>query len=252
MTRIGNLPIRYRLPRRLTQLYVGLIAYGASMAVMVRSRLGNMPWDVFHQGLARHVGLSFGTLSILVGAVVLLAWIPLRQRPGIGTLSNVVVIGVVADATLAVLPAPHPMPVRIGLLALGVLLNGLASGLYIGAGLGPGPRDGLMTGLAARTGLSIRLVRTGLEVAVVLSGWLLGGTVGAGTVVYAVTIGPLVQLFLPALTVRPAARAAGPTAGPTGAPAPAAAAPPAAPIDALREVAGEGAHRPGGSRTLTS
>ena len=202
MTETGNLPIRYRLPRRLTQLYLGLVAYGASMALMVRSRVGNMPWDVFHQGLARHTGLSFGTLTILVGALALLAWIPLRQRPGIGTLSNVVVIGLVADGTLAVVPAPRLMSARIGLLALGVLLNGLASGLYIGAGLGPGPGDGLMTGLAARTGLSIRLVRTGLEVAVVLSGWLLGGTVGAGTVVYAVTIGPLVQLFLPRLTVR--------------------------------------------------
>ena len=202
MTKIGNPPLRYRLPRRLTQLYAGLIIYGVGMAMMVRSRLGNMPWDVFHQGLARHLRLSFGTLVIAVGAIVLLLWIPLRQRPGIGTVSNVFVIGFAVDGTLAVLPAPHPMAVRIALLVFGIVLNGLASGLYIGAALGPGPRDGLMTGLSARTGRSIRLVRTALEVTVVLAGWLLGGTLGIGTLAYALMIGPLVQLFLPPLTVR--------------------------------------------------
>jgi uncharacterized membrane protein YczE len=202
VTTIGNLPLRYRLPRRLIQLFVGLTVYGIGMGFMVRSRLGNMPWDVFHQGLARHVRLSFGTLVIAVGAIVLLLWIPLRQRPGIGTVSNVFVIGLAVDGTLALLPAPHPMAARIGFLVLGILLNGLASGLYIGAALGPGPRDGLMTGLSARTGRSIRLVRTGLEVAVVLAGWLLGGTLGVGTLAFALTIGPLVQLFLPRLAVR--------------------------------------------------
>jgi uncharacterized membrane protein YczE len=205
VTRIGNPPLRYRLPRRLTQLYLGLTCYGAGMAFMVRSRLGNMPWDVFHQGLARHVRLSLGTLVVAVGAVVLLLWIPLRQRPGIGTVSNLFVIGLAVDGTLALLPTPHPMATRIGFLVLGILLNGLASGLYIGAALGPGPRDGLMTGLAARTGRSIRLVRTLLEVAVVLAGWLLGGTLGVGTVAYALTIGPLVHASLPRLAVRSAA-----------------------------------------------
>ena len=194
--------------RRVVQLFAGLTLYGISMAFMVESGLGLNPWDVFHQGLARHTPLSFGTVVILVGAVVLLLWIPLRQRPGIGTLSNVVVIGLVADGALALLPTPHPMAARIGYLAGGVLLNGLASGLYIGAALGPGPRDGLMTGLVTRTGASIRLVRTGLEVAVVLTGWLLGGTLGVGTVVYALAIGPLVQLFLPRLTVPGPDRAA--------------------------------------------
>ena len=202
MTTIGNLPLRYRLTRRLIQLYLGLILYGVGMAMMVRARLGNMPWDVFHQGLARHLRLSFGTLVIAVGAVVLLLWIPLRQRPGIGTLSNVVVIGLAVDGTLAVLPAPHPMAVRIPLLVFGIAFNGLATGLYIGAALGPGPRDGLMTGLSARTGRSLRLVRTALEVTVVLAGWLLGGTLGVGTLAYALTIGPLAQVFLPLLTVR--------------------------------------------------
>jgi len=207
VTKIGNPPLRYRLPRRLTQLYAGLILYGVGTAMMVRSRLGNMPWDVFHQGLARHLRLSFGTLVIAVGAIVLLLWIPLRQRPGIGTVSNVFDSGFAVDGTLAVLPAPHQMAVRIALLVFGIALNGLASGLYIGAALGPGPRDGLMTGLSARTGRSIRLVRTALEVTVVLAGWLLGGTLGIGTLAYALMIGPLVQLFLPPLTVRAPATA---------------------------------------------
>jgi uncharacterized membrane protein YczE len=197
VTKIGN-----RLPRRLIQLYAGLIGYGASMAMLVRSGLGNMPWDVFHQGVTRHVPVSFGTVNIATGAAVLLLWIPLRQRPGLGTVSNVVVLGLVADATLALLPAPHPIAARIALLVAGIVLNGVATGAYIGARFGPGPRDGLMTGLAARTGRSIRLVRTTLEVAVVLTGWLLGGTLGIGTLAYALTIGPLVQVFLPRLTVR--------------------------------------------------
>jgi uncharacterized membrane protein YczE len=209
VTRIGNLPLRYRLPRRLIQLYAGLAGYGVSMALLVRARLGSMPWDVFHQGVARHLPVSFGTVAIATGAAVLLLWVPLRQRPGIGTVSNVVVLGLVADATLALLPAPRLMVTRIALLVLGILLNGLATGLYIGAALGPGPRDGLMTGLAARSGRSIRLVRTALEVAVVLAGWVLGGTLGIGTVAYALTIGPLVQVSLPRLAVRSPVAVAG-------------------------------------------
>jgi uncharacterized membrane protein YczE len=193
-----------RLPRRLIQLYAGLALYGASMALIIRSTLGNMPWDVLHQGLADRIGWSIGAVSILVGALVLLCWIPLRQRPGLGTVSNVVVIGLAVDATLVLLPAPSALPLRVGLLAAGVLLNAVATAAYIGVHLGPGPRDGLMTGLVGRTGRSVRLVRTSIEVAVVVTGGLLGGTLGVGTVVYAVAIGPLVQLLLPRLSLSPA------------------------------------------------
>jgi uncharacterized membrane protein YczE len=194
-----------RLPHRLIQLYAGLALYGASMALIIRSALGNMPWDVLHQGLAGRMGWSIGAVSILVGALVLLAWIPLRQRPGLGTVSNVVVIGLAVDATLAVVPAPAALPLRAGLLVAGVLLNAVATAAYIGVHLGPGPRDGLMTGLVSRTGGSVRLVRTSIEVAVVAAGWLLGGTLGLGTVLYAVAIGPLVQVLLPRLSLSPAA-----------------------------------------------
>src|ERR671933_820011 len=194
-----------RVPRRLVQLYAGLALYGVSMALFLRSRLGNMPWDVLHQGIARYVPVSFGTITIATGVVVLLCWIPLRQRPGLGTVSNVLVIGVVVDAVLRVLPAPGPLWARIGFVAAGIALNALATAMYLGARLGPGPRDGLMTGLVARTGGSVRVVRSGIEVAVVLTGWLLGGTLGLATVLYAVAIGPLVHLLLPPLTVPTAA-----------------------------------------------
>ncbi|MCZ7436384.1 hypothetical protein O7598_08275 [Micromonospora sp. WMMC241] len=205
MAPLGNL--RHRPVRRLTQLYAGLVLYGLSMALMIRSGLGLDPWDVFHQGLARQTGLSFGTVTIAVGAVVLLLWIPLRQRPGLGTVSNVVVIGLVVDGVLAVLPPGEGLPVRATLLVVGIVANGAATGLYLGAGLGPGPRDGLMTGFTARhPRWSLRLVRTVIEVTVLALGWLLGGTVGLGTVAYALAIGPLAQLFIPifALPPRPA------------------------------------------------
>jgi uncharacterized membrane protein YczE len=191
-----------RLPRRLVQLFVGLALYGASMAMMLRATLGLAPWDVLNAGLAARLPLTFGQTSIVVGAVVLLLWVPLRQMPGLGTVANVVVIGLATDAALAHLDAPGALLPRVALLVGGVVLNGLAGGLYIGSQLGPGPRDGLMTGLAARTGWSIRVVRTALEVSVLVVGWLLGGTVGVGTVLYAVAIGHLVHLFLPRLTVR--------------------------------------------------
>lgn len=189
------------MPRRLLQLYLGLVLYGVSMALMIESNLGLDPWDVFHQGVADRSGLSIGVVTIIVGALVLLAWIPLRQRPGVGTVSNVVVIGLAVDAALAALPAPDPLPVRIAFLVAGVALNGVATAAYIGARLGPGPRDGLMTGLVRRTGRSVRLVRTSIEVTVLAVGWLLGGTVGVGTVVYALAIGPLVHVLLPRLEV---------------------------------------------------
>jgi uncharacterized membrane protein YczE len=201
------------LTRRLVQLYTGLVAYAVSMAFVIHSDLGNMPWDVFHQGLARRVGLSIGFWVIAIGLVILLAWIPLRERPGLGTVSNILVIGFLIDAALQVLPEPHPIAARVGYLVVGIVLNGVATALYVGARMGPGPRDGLMTGLVRRTGRSVRLVRTSLEVLVVLAGIALGGTFGVGTILYAVTIGPLVQVFLPRLTVpelsRSARRAAG-------------------------------------------
>jgi uncharacterized membrane protein YczE len=190
-----------RLTRRLVQLYAGLALYGASMALLVRSTLGVTPWDVLHQGLARHLGWSLGTAAIVVGAVVLLAWIPLRQRPGLGTVSNVIVIGLAVDATLVALPAPSALAARVGLVVAGVLLNAVATAAYIGVHLGPGPRDGLMTGLVRRTGRSVRLVRTSIEATVVLTGWLLGGTLGVATVAYALAIGPLVHVLLPRLAL---------------------------------------------------
>ena len=182
--------------RRLVQLYLGLVLYGFSTSLLVLSGLGLAPWDVFHQGLAKHSNLAIGTWSIIVGLFVLLLWIPLRERPGIGTVSNVVFIGGTMDVVLAHLSPPHELALRIVCLVVGVFLNGVATGAYIGAGLGPGPRDGLMTGLARR-GHSIRVVRTSIEVCVVVIGWLLGGTVGVGTVLYAVSIGPLAHVFVP-------------------------------------------------------
>ena len=186
-----------RLPRRVLQLLVGLWLYGFSMGLLVRSTLGLDPWDVFHDGVASRTDLSFGEVVIVVGVVVLLLWVPLRQLPGLGTIANAVVVGVATDVTLAMLDAPSALAPRAAFLVAGIVLNGLAGALYIGAQLGPGPRDGLMTGLVRRTGWSVRLVRTGLEVTVLTVGFLLGGTVGLGTVLYAVAIGPLLQVFLP-------------------------------------------------------
>jgi len=193
--------------RRLIQLFSGLVLYGVSDAMLLLAGLGVDPWDVLHQGLARRVGMQTGTWSIIVGAIVLLAWLPLRQRPGFGTLCNVVLIGAVIDAVLAVVAPPHALAVRAVVMVAGVVLNGVATGLYIGAGLGPGPRDGVMTGIAAR-GHSLRVVRTGIEVAVLLTGWLLGGNVGIGTVVYAVCIGPLAHVFIPLFAREPQVSAA--------------------------------------------
>ncbi|GAB3206966.1 YczE/YyaS/YitT family protein [Nocardia tengchongensis] len=185
------------LLRRLLALYVGLWLYGLSMAVMIRAALGLDPWDVFHQGVADHVPLSFGTVVAITGAAVLLAWIPLRQWPGLGTVSNVVVIGISVDVGLWLLPELPGLPLRIGAMGAAVVLNAIATVLYIGAGMGPGPRDGLMTGLVRRTARPVWVVRTGLEATVLSVGWLLGGSVGIGTLVYAFGIGPLIQLMIP-------------------------------------------------------
>jgi uncharacterized membrane protein YczE len=205
--RLATVALRCQPGRRLVRLYTGLIIFGVSSALVLRAGLGNMPWDVFHQGLSRRTGLSIGVVSIVVGALILLLWIPLRQRPGFGTLSNVVVVGVFIDAGLAVLPTPGPLPLRIVYLVAGTVLNALATALYVGARLGPGPRDGLMTGLAAR-GLTIRFARTGIEVIVIAIGFLLGGRLGLGTLAYALTIGPLVQLMLPVFLWRDATEVA--------------------------------------------
>jgi uncharacterized membrane protein YczE len=186
-----------RLPRRLVQLAVGLALYGVSMGLMFRSALGLDPWDVFHAGIAEHVPLTFGQVVIVTGVVVLLLWIPLKQWPGLGTVANAILIGIATDATLAVVSTPDDLGSRTVMLLAGIGLNGVATAAYIGAQLGPGPRDGLMTGVVGRTGWSVRVVRTSIEVSVLVVGFLLGGTVGLGTVLYALSIGPLVQLLLP-------------------------------------------------------
>jgi uncharacterized membrane protein YczE len=192
--------------RRLVQLFAGLLLYGVSLAFLIRAGLGLAPWDVLHQGLAEMTGVTVGQMVIAVSFVVLLAWIPLRERPGFGTFANAVLIGIFVDLTMAVLDDVHGWVWRVLLLLLGVGLNGVATALYIGASLGPGPRDGLMTGLVRRTGRSVRLVRTVIEVTVLALGWLLGGTVGVGTLLYAFAIGPIAHLLLPPLTVTPRAR----------------------------------------------
>jgi uncharacterized membrane protein YczE len=182
------------LPARLVRLYGGLALYGAGIGLQVESGLGNDPWDVFHQGLGIKAGVSIGTVIIVVGALVMLLWIPLKQKPGIGTISNVVFLGLFADAAIFLLPAPGHLAFQSLYLVLGVVSVALATVLYIGAGLGPGPRDGIMTGLV-RLGLSVRLGRFLIEITVLVAGWLLGGTVGVGTLVFALAIGPLTQLF---------------------------------------------------------
>jgi uncharacterized membrane protein YczE len=174
-----------------------LLLYGTSQALLVRARLGLDPWDVFHQGLHRQTHFSIGTWTILVGAAVLLLWIPLRQRPGLGTICNVVLIGLSLNWALALIPTPHAIGLRWAYLIVGIPLCGVATGAYIGAALGPGPRDGLMVGLANR-GHSIRLVRTLIELTVLVAGFLMGGVVGIGTVLFALTIGPIAHVTIPA------------------------------------------------------
>ena len=201
------------MTRRLVQLFVGLALYGVSLAFLLRAGLGLAPWDVLHQGLAGLVGATVGQMVIAVSFVVLLLWIPLRERPGFGTIANALLVGAFVDLTLLGLEDAAGWPARIGLLAAGIALNGLATALYIGASLGSGPRDGLMTGLVRRTGRSVRVVRTSLELTVLVVGWLLGGTVGIGTVLYAVAIGPIAHALLPLLTVGPARPAPKPVPG---------------------------------------
>lgn len=198
MTTIHRLDL---VPQRVIRLGSGLVLFGVSVGVMLAAGLGVGSWDVFHQGLAERTGITFGWVLNGVSIGVLLLWIPLRQRPGFGTLANALVVGVVADLILRVLTTPEGFAAQLALLILGIVANGAATGLYIGAGLGAGPRDGLMTGLAFRTGRSIRAVRTVIEITVVAAGWALGGPVGLGTVLYAISIGPLSQFFLTRLSI---------------------------------------------------
>ena len=191
-----------RLPLRLGTLFVGLTLFGISMALLIQAGLGMIPWDVLHYGLARHLPLSIGTIVIAVSLVLLLLWIPLREMPGLGTIANAIWIGIVLDLVLPVIPEAEGVGVGLVMMAGGIVLNGIATAMYIGAQLGPGARDGLMTALSRLLPVSLRVVRTGIEVIVVIAGWLLGGVVGVGTVLFALTIGVLTQTFLPYLVVR--------------------------------------------------
>jgi uncharacterized membrane protein YczE len=192
-----------RLTRRLVQLYAGLVLYGFSIALMVRSDLGLAPWDVLHSGLTKHFPIDIGQALVIVSFVVMLAWIPLREMPGLGTISNALVIGLSTDLFLVFMSRPDAMGVRASWLVAGIVLQGVATAAYIGAQFGRGPRDGLMTGLSRRTGRSLRLVRTLMELTVFGIGLLLGGVAGLGTILYAVSIGPLSQALLPAFLVAP-------------------------------------------------
>ncbi|GLW76724.1 YczE/YyaS/YitT family protein [Actinokineospora globicatena] len=206
-TNLSPVPLRTSPGRRLPQLFAGLALYGFSTGLQIEAALGLAPWDVLHEALHKITGLSFGTVTALTSVLVLLCWIPIRQRPGVGTIANVLLVSTSIDLTLWLVPAPEAMATRIVLMVVAVGLNGLATAAYIGVRLGPGPRDGLMTGVSAKTGYSIRWVRTGIEVIVLATGWLLGGTVGVGTLLYALAIGPLAQAFLPFVTWRPQAEA---------------------------------------------
>lgn len=202
---------RRRLPRRLVQLYIGLVTFAFGEALIIQARLGVMSWDVLHQGLTKHFGLTIGQWSIIVGALVLLLWIPMREKPGLGTLSNVVVIGPVLDLFLNWVPATTSMGWRVAMLVTGIFINGLATAAYIGARLGSGPRDGLMTGLVRLTRWPVGWIRTAIELSVVVVGFLLGGNLNVGTVVFVLSIGPIVHVFLPKLIV------GGPASGSAGA-----------------------------------
>ncbi|MFI0714471.1 DDE-type integrase/transposase/recombinase [Streptomyces inhibens] len=201
--------------RRFPQLLIGLALYGFSLSAMVRASLGVNPWSVLYEGLERHTSLSFGTISALLGVLVLLLWIPLKQRPTLGTVANIIVVAYSSDLGLLLIPQHLDFSARVGLLVGCVFLNGLSVAVYVGARFGPGPRDGLMTGASAATGRSIRLIRTLIEITVLGVGWLLGGSVGVGTVLYALTVGPITQFFLPWFAYRRSTEHAVEAAGPS-------------------------------------
>ena len=198
----STLPASFIMTRRIAQLLVGLFLYGIAIAMMIRANIGVGPWEVFTQGLAHHIDLSFGLLVNIIGVGVLLLWIPIRQKPGIGTVANVLLLGPAADVGLWLIPEQTDLVVRVALFAGGLALLAVATGLYIGAGYGPGPRDGLMTGIHRRWGIRIWIVRTAIEVTVLSIGWVLGGNVGIGTLLFALLIGPMVGVTLPLLRVR--------------------------------------------------
>jgi uncharacterized membrane protein YczE len=198
-----------RLPRRFAQLFLGLFLYGIGIALIVRGELGVAPWDVLTQGIAKQTGLGFGLITVITSGVVLLLWIPIRERLGFGTVMNALLVGPSADVGLWLIPSGLDLWVRILLLPAGIVVLAIATGLYIGAHFGPGPRDGLMTGLHRVTGWKIWIVRTGIELVVLAAGWLLGGNVGIGTVAFALLIGPLCGYTIPLFAIkRPAAAAA--------------------------------------------
>ena len=191
----------FLLTRRIVQLVAGLFAYGIGISLMVQAGIGVAPWDVLTQGISHQTGLDFGLMTNIIGVGVLLCWIPIRQRPGIGTIANVLLIGPSAQLGLWIFPKQHVLTVQLAFFVVGLVVIALATGLYIGARMGPGPRDGLMTGIHARTGWRIWIVRTGIEVTVLLVGWALGGNFGPGTIAFALLIGPLVGVTIPWLRV---------------------------------------------------
>ena len=193
---------RLLFARRASQLVVGLFLYGFAIALIVRAAIGVSPWDVLTQGIVAQTGLSFGLVTNIVGGLVLLLWIPIRQKPGVGTVLNVLLVGPSAEFGLWLIPEQTDLVVRVALFAGGLALLAVATGLYIGAGYGPGPRDGLMTGIHKRWGIRIWIVRTAIEVTVLGIGWVLGGNVGIGTLLFALLIGPMVGVTLPLLRVR--------------------------------------------------
>ncbi|ALV45040.1 hypothetical protein MB46_05490 [Arthrobacter alpinus] len=184
------------LPTRVIRLFLGLAFYGVAIALMIRGNIGASPWDVFSQGLSRSTGISFGMCTIIISGVVLLFWIPLKQKPGFGTVANALLVGLFADVGLALIPQANHLALQIAVFAAGLFLLAFATALYIGAGLGPGPRDGLMTGLVRVSGKPVWLIRTGIELSVVVVGFFLGGVVGAGTAAFALGVGPLTQVTL--------------------------------------------------------
>ncbi len=198
----SQISLRHRPFPRTAQLLVGLVLFGVGEGLIMAAGLGVLPWDVLSQGLVRHFGLTVGAWSVIIGISVLLLWIPLRERPGVGTILNALIIGPVLDATLRVVGPPSVVEAQAVMLVAGVLLNGVASAVYIGARLGPGPRDGVMTALVRTTGRSVRLVRTSIEVAVVIVGFALGGNLGVGTLLYALAIGPIIHVTLPYVLAR--------------------------------------------------